>query len=233
MSGFLRNLSARALGESAPVQSAARLPYAALPETFEPPVGDQTGSPLAVRPVASVAAPTNAADRTVRSEPGMPRGMPPLLVPHPHDDAGNDDAGDEPFPPRAMRAPADPEPVASPLTRLVAFEPAEPVAPAREPTPPPLVPIATRFVPPPMLAPAPPALTSVPPGRASAPPARSASMAGVHRHATSEPTEVHVSIGRIELTAVHEAPPPARRPAPAKPSLPLHEYLARRQRRPS
>ena len=219
MSGFLRNLSARALGESAPVQSAARLPYAALPATFEPPVGDQTGSPLAVRPVASVAAPTNAADRTVRSEPGMPRGMPPLLVPHPHDDAGNDDAGDEPFPPRAMRAPADPQPVASPLTRLVAFEPAEPVAPAREPTPPPLVPTATRFVPPPVFT--------------SAPPARSARTASPHRHSAPAATEVHVSIGRIELTAVHEAPPPARRPAPAKPSLPLHEYLARRQRRPS
>ena len=148
-----------------------------------------------------------------------PAGCPPLLVPHPHDDAGNDDAGDKPFPARAMRAPADPEPVASPLTRLVAFEPAEPVAPAREPTPPPLVPTATRFVPPPVFT--------------SAPPARSARTASPHRHSAPAATEVHVSIGRIELTAVHEAPPPARRPAPAKPSLPLHEYLARRQRRPS
>jgi hypothetical protein len=218
VSGFLRNLSARALEQSAPIQSAARLPYAALPATFEPPVGDQTGSPLAVTPVASAAAPTNAADRAVRSEPGIPRRMPSLLVPHPHDDTGNDDAGDEPFPVRTMRAPAHPDPTASPLTRPVAFEPAEPVAPAREPTPPPLVPTATRFVPPPVLA--------------SVPPARSARTASTHRHPTSEATEVHVSIGRIELTAVHEAPPP-RRPAPAKPSLPLHEYLARRQRRPS
>jgi len=37
-------------------------------------------------------------------------------------------------------------------------------------------------------------------------------------------TEVHVTIGRIELTAVHE-PAPRRRPAPA-PSVTLNDYLA-------
>ncbi len=45
-----------------------------------------------------------------------------------------------------------------------------------------------------------------------------------------EITEVHVSIGRIEVTAVHESPPPKRQaPAAAKP-LSLDEYLARRGR---
>jgi len=45
-----------------------------------------------------------------------------------------------------------------------------------------------------------------------------------------EITEVHVSIGRIEVTAVHEAPPPKRQaPTPAKP-MSLDEYLARRGR---
>ena len=45
-----------------------------------------------------------------------------------------------------------------------------------------------------------------------------------------ETTEVHVSIGRIEITAVHETPPPKRQvPAAAKP-MTLDEYLARRQR---
>lgn len=45
-----------------------------------------------------------------------------------------------------------------------------------------------------------------------------------------ETTEVHVSIGRIEVTAVHEAPAP-KRPAPitAKP-MTLEDYLARRRR---
>jgi hypothetical protein len=59
-------------------------------------------------------------------------------------------------------------------------------------------------------------------------------MAGVPQHpGNGETTEVHVSIGRIELTAVPEASPPARRAESAKRSLPLHEYLARRQRRSS
>ena len=45
-----------------------------------------------------------------------------------------------------------------------------------------------------------------------------------------ETTEVHVSIGRIEVTAVHEAPPPKRQaPTSAKP-MSLDEYLARRTR---
>jgi hypothetical protein len=45
-----------------------------------------------------------------------------------------------------------------------------------------------------------------------------------------EITEVHVNIGRIEVTAVHESPPPKRQaPAAAKP-LSLDEYLARRGR---
>jgi hypothetical protein len=45
-----------------------------------------------------------------------------------------------------------------------------------------------------------------------------------------ETTEVHVRIGRIEVTAVHEAPPPKRQTqATAKP-MTLDEYLARRQR---
>jgi hypothetical protein len=45
-----------------------------------------------------------------------------------------------------------------------------------------------------------------------------------------EITEVHVSIGRIEVTAVHESPPPKRQaPTPSKP-LSLDEYLARRGR---
>jgi hypothetical protein len=48
--------------------------------------------------------------------------------------------------------------------------------------------------------------------------------------AESEVTEVHVSIGRIEVTAVHEATP-ARRPAKAaKPLMSLDDYLAKRKR---
>jgi hypothetical protein len=53
----------------------------------------------------------------------------------------------------------------------------------------------------------------------------------VYRHSTdSDATEVHVSIGRIEVTAVHEASPPPRRAVPVKKSMPLNEYLAQRHR---
>ena len=191
MSGFLRNLSSQALGWSAPVQSAARLPHAALPATFEPPAGDQPSSPLDTARVASVAALPDATDRFPRRAADIPH---------------------EPLPAHAVRELADQDPAAPPMTR-----PAEPVAAARVPMLPPLVPTATRFVPPPAFT--------------SAPLAGAARTAGAHRHSTDgENTEVHVSIGRIELTAVQEASPPARRAAPVKPSLPLHDYLARRQR---
>lgn len=41
----------------------------------------------------------------------------------------------------------------------------------------------------------------------------------------TEPNEVHVHIGRIELTAVPEAAPRRARPAPAGPSVSLRDYL--------
>lgn len=46
--------------------------------------------------------------------------------------------------------------------------------------------------------------------------------------ASSEPAEVHVTIGRIEVTAAHDAPAvkPRRR---ARTTTTLAEYLARRQ----
>jgi hypothetical protein len=45
-----------------------------------------------------------------------------------------------------------------------------------------------------------------------------------------ETTEVHVSIGRIEVTAVHEAPPPKRQATVAAKPMTLDEYLARKRR---
>jgi hypothetical protein len=44
-----------------------------------------------------------------------------------------------------------------------------------------------------------------------------------------ETTEVHVSIGRIEVTAVHETPPPRLPPPRAAKPMSLDEYLARRR----
>jgi hypothetical protein len=48
------------------------------------------------------------------------------------------------------------------------------------------------------------------------------------RHAESN--EVHVTIGRIEITAVHEAAPPRRTGRTGKPLTSLEDYLRQRQR---
>jgi hypothetical protein len=49
-----------------------------------------------------------------------------------------------------------------------------------------------------------------------------------HAVASEEPSEVHIRIGRIEVTAVHEAAPPRRPPVPSPMSL--DAYLAKRGR---
>jgi hypothetical protein len=48
--------------------------------------------------------------------------------------------------------------------------------------------------------------------------------------AADEATEVHIHIGRIDVTAVHEAPPPRRKPASTQAPMSLDSYLARRSR---
>jgi hypothetical protein len=47
---------------------------------------------------------------------------------------------------------------------------------------------------------------------------------------TEERTDVHIHIGRIEVTAVHEAAPPRRRPTPTASLMSLDAYLAKRGR---
>ena len=74
------------------------------------------------------------------------------------------------------------------------------------------------------------------PRQNNAPPTASApwpavSPAASPARAAEEATEVHVHIGRIEVTAVHGAAPPRRRPAAAAPApTPLDAYMAARQR---
>lgn len=209
MSGLLRNLSAQALGRGTAVRSVARLPHAGPPAMAEPSFSEPTSAPPAS--AASVAASPDMTDRTARSQPGISHGMPPLLLPPRHHDAS-----EAPLHPDAMRAPTDRE-----IGVPARHPPAESAAPATATTPPALVPTTQHTAPPPAFV--------VPPLRTVAEPA------GSHQPFVGggETTEVHVSIGRIELTAVHEAQPPVRRAAPAKPSQSLHDYLGRHQRRPS
>jgi hypothetical protein len=51
-----------------------------------------------------------------------------------------------------------------------------------------------------------------------------------HAAASGEPSEVHIHIGRIEVSAVHEVAPPRRPPAPRPPPMSLDAYLAKRGR---
>jgi hypothetical protein len=49
--------------------------------------------------------------------------------------------------------------------------------------------------------------------------------------AADEPTEVHIHIGRIEVTAVHEAPAPRTLPSRKQAPMSLDAYLAARSKR--
>jgi hypothetical protein len=51
-----------------------------------------------------------------------------------------------------------------------------------------------------------------------------------HAVASAEPSEVHIHIGRIEVTAMHEAAPPRRPPVPRPSPMSLDAYLAKRGR---
>lgn len=63
---------------------------------------------------------------------------------------------------------------------------------------------------------------------ANLPPPQAVAQATAH-----DDTEVHIHIGRIEVTALHEAAPPARRRVAAAPRAPmsLDSYLAARGNR--
>ena len=73
---------------------------------------------------------------------------------------------------------------------------------------------------------------AAPPRLERAMPNRDAMAALERERADSEPP-VHVTIGRIEVTAVTAAPAPRRTAIARKPSMSLDDYLARRQRRES
>jgi len=67
-------------------------------------------------------------------------------------------------------------------------------------------------------------------GDPTRPSARGSREAQTGNTPTSEPTEVHVHIGRIEVTAVAEAAPARSKPHAGKAPMSLDEYLAQRER---
>jgi hypothetical protein len=189
---------------------------------FEQPTGDEAAAPLAAARIASVAR-SNATDPPALAEAKNTRSAPSLPFPranHPAVSASfaqpTYDTGNERRPAHTMREAADQNPITFSMDQPVVSEPADYVESSRVPALPPLVPIATRFV-------LSPTFVSASPG--------SARTANAYRHSTDgDATEVHVSIGRIEVTAINEASPPPRRAVPVNKSMPLNEYLAKRHR---
>ncbi|WP_299695684.1 hypothetical protein [Hydrocarboniphaga sp.] len=215
MSGFLRRLSAQALGSAAPVRSATRLPYAAGPMQLNHPMSEEVAHEVAPAPMPH---PFSTERQTIAAGPLQADGPFFTSAPHvararAHLDSFDKDPPIE-LPPPLIDRPRSPElrreAEASPQ-RHASFvdtaDAASAVVSERRPPPPPLLPPQTRFTP------------SAAVAFASRPPA------------DSEAHEVHVTIGRIEITAVHEAPPPRRAPAakPAKKLMSLDDYLAKRQ----
>lgn len=246
MSGFLGRIAAQALGQTAPVRSAARLPYS------EPPPFAAITTETGQQPPGSLEHPDGIA----------PRRAPPAaeMAPEHRREMADDDAGQPILVSKpASRLPASTDPAAIRVRQPVPTPQVEQRAEIMQrtgdlaPASPPERQVETDIVrqgdhavrdrieaatqttaagrrnpplaqrpapPPPLLKPA--AFDAVREQRL--PPHPAAARAGN----VEDTTEVHVSIGRIEVTAVHEAAPP-RRSAPRSPKpMGLGEYLARR-----
>ena len=207
-----------------PPEAARPMPDAAIPlratehranaaETARAPAA--TEAPAAQPPPAAAAEPA-AVQRIETSEPRAPR----LLVrPARHPTTEADEGS--PGPAEPIPAAVAPPPVPPPLRRSM---PGEPVAPAAATGVPP-----TRFPPPRRLMPAAPVTVELG-GMGTTASGSAAPRASAGGRAGETANEVHVHIGRIEVTAVRE--PAARRskPAPA-PLQSLDAYLATRSRR--
>jgi hypothetical protein len=249
MSGLFQRLAVQAMGQAPLVHSTARLPFAPAPalvvetEAHEttasrpaPPASDETG------PRAAIPALTTSAG--VASSPAPPEPLLPEPERPARREAGEVEAEAPPSPPAAPARSARrtaPEPLLEPARgpeRAGAPEPPRSRSrrmredaegpPAAEPAP-----VASAARPegdrPRRAAPA---LLPLRPNRERprgtiAPPASAPGDAS--ERTADETSDIHVSIGRIEITAVHEAPAPKRRAARTGPALTLEEYLGRRR----
>lgn len=238
MTGVLHRLAAQAMGSGGTVRSAARLPFLGAPGLVErnspidpsseaPIVSPRLDEPTDFAPSATLPAglPVRAPKAFVGSV--VPREV-SLGIKPPVETATTESRrvvrGEtkfiEPEPPArtqtdigARRAPEPRKPAPSDASRERSTSEAMPPLPPRTQFPEPLLPV--QNVPVSAIAP-------------RAEPSAEASLAGRSAR-TDEGGDVHVTIGLIELTAVHEAPrikPSAPRQAP---QLTLDDYLARRR----
>lgn len=252
MSGLLQRLGARATGTAWAVHSDARLPFGAarLADRQVPPDADpapQAGTarlprahavdPVVAPPVATRTpahhaqdiAPTRADPQAVPQAPAPPAARVPLVpdgllspqhVPAPAQ------------PPRAADAPAPAPTALRPVTTAMAAPERAPgfaampapvlAAPSTQPT---AAALAAPGTPAPLL-PARPRNDAQPHHARTAP----NHLFGPQRASPTAPqeTEVHIHIGRIDVTALHEAPRPKARPRERAQPMSLDAYLAQR-----
>lgn len=240
MTGLLHRLAARAHGSAWSVQSDARLPFAAEGLEAAPAQAAQApqGAPLPLlQPAAPALTPAQPAQAAV---PPTAMPMPPARLQQapwqaparaPSAATGPQVAlpphSPEPLvheapPPPLFATQAQPElarPRISPVAATAHTVAAPALAPSQPPRDPaPLLPAHAGAAP-----------SAIPAG--PAPSARAAaSRAGNGPPTTHEDTEVHIHIGRIDISAVHETPKPKPRTRERAQPVSLHDYLATRTR---
>jgi hypothetical protein len=254
MSNLLRRLAAHHSGTLPRVRPMASLPYQGAPAFVdEAPVAGlaqpaETGAPSPAgfeHAARETTARANA--RTPRARAELDAGKPPdPLMKPPVAPPGTTHApphATTPAPttqPRSVAASPRPtsskpsEPTLSATDELAVPTPITPPAQSPEATEATVTPtVATARIAPPARRKAAETLGAAPspllPSRTVAPQAPT-SPARPTTASSPEPNEVHVHIGRIEVTAVHEAPTPRSRPRRGQAPMSLDDYLAKRQR---
>lgn len=251
MTGLLQRLGALATGTARTVRSDARLPFSAERMAPLPPAGDDAGSaavalwpqtpqtPQTTQPAPADAAGIAPEPCVAAAEPAarLSRASGSPLLGGPHDPpaiAPTAPAWRQPAgaPPRvAATARMDPDaPVTAPWVGATGMSPHVDAVRNAAPN---TVPHATKADATRPEAPAPLLPSSA--GSHAQPSAavlRAASAAAAVQQGTQaappQDTEVHIHIGRIEVTAVHEAPRPRARPRERAQPMSLDAYLARR-----
>ena len=243
MTAFLHRLARRAMGNASPVRSAPRSPWSAVPErplANDGATAEAVWNPSVAALARGLAPPLQRVGATATGDPRHEYTQSPAHAHTPRASGASvtpTDRDRAPSPPSTL-LPLDEDETAQATPhpgRSIHGASALPGSPKAAPTPPdgqdhlpavsPLAPAETRqpaALLPPVPAPTPsladPWTTAVPRSTRTA-----------DRATDTEPTEVHVTIGRIEVTAVREpaaAPKPAaRRNAP----MSLDEYLAQRR----
>lgn len=244
MNGFLQRLAARATGQATPIHAAAISPYtaAAIPWSEALPLREEASVAPGVEPGARALSRVSVVVAQALNRPDTPDvdGVPGSV---PARQMGTQDAIHV-EPEFAVPSTATPPDVVAPSVRrdAIRLARASTVVPAaqdahqrsfhekahmptahRQDELSELNP-ASATAPEPLLPFSPPAMSP-----SGAPLAQALVRQAHHGTLVEETTEVHVSIGRIEITAMHETPAP-RRPAPqANKPMSLDEYLAKRE----